>query len=111
MLAVSADSSAATIRAPFTKRRNEIQAQVVAADVDGDGALELIAADAAGSIAAWRADGTPVWEVQTSGLCAQGVTLTQSLRNDGSVQVSARVAPAPSISIVIAIVVALVSRR
>lgn len=66
---------------------NEIQAQVVAADIDGDGALELIAADAVGSVAAWRADGTPLWEVQTSGLCAQGVTLTQSLRGDGSLQV------------------------
>ena len=48
---------------------------------------QLIAADSVGSVAAWRADGTPVWEVQTSGLCAQGVTLTSSLRDDGSVQV------------------------
>jgi hypothetical protein len=50
------------------------------------GALELVAADSVGSVAAWRADGTSMWEVQTSGLCAQGATLA-SLRGDGSVQV------------------------
>ena len=75
------------LRDGFPVQLNEIQAQVVAADVDGDGALELIAADAVGSVAVWRADGEPVWEVQTAGLCAQGVTLTSSLRLDGSVQV------------------------
>lgn len=74
------------LRDGFPVQMNEIQAQVVAADVDGDGALELIAADSVGSVAVWRADGSPVWEVQTSGLCAQGVTLTSSLRHDGSVQ-------------------------
>ena len=75
------------LRDGFPVQMNEIQAQVVAADVDGDGALELIAADSAGSVAAWRSDGSPVWEVQTSGLCAQGVTLVNGLRGDGSVQV------------------------
>ena len=75
------------LRDGFPVQLNEIQAQVVAADIDGDGDLELIAADAVGSVAAWRADGSPVWEVQTSGLCAQGVTLTSSIRRDGSVQV------------------------
>ena len=33
---------------------NEVQAQVVPADLDGDGRLELVAADAVGSVAAWR---------------------------------------------------------
>ena len=78
---IDTSSSAAILVASFVAH-----AQVVAADVDADGALELIAADSVGSVAAWRADGTPVWEVQTSGLCAQGVTLTQS-RGDGAVQV------------------------
>jgi hypothetical protein len=81
------DGRDGALRDGFPVQMNEIQAQVVAADVDADGALELLAADAVGSVAAWRADGTPLWEVQTSGLCAQGVTLTQSIRGDGSVQV------------------------
>ena len=75
------------LRDGFPVQLNEIQAQVVTADVDSDGTLELIAADAVGSVAAWRHDGTPLWEVQTSGLCTQGVTLTSALRNDGSVQI------------------------
>ncbi len=72
------------LRDGFPVQMNEVQAQVVPADVDGDGSLELIAADAAGSVAAWRADGSLLWEVQTSGLCAQGVTLTSSA--DGGAQ-------------------------
>ena len=80
------DGRSGRLRDGFPVQMNELQAQVVAADVDGDGALELLAADAVGSVAAWRSDGTPLWEVQTSGLCAMGVTLT-SLRGDGAVQV------------------------
>ena len=65
---------------------NEIQGQVAAADVDGDGALELLVVDAAGSVAAFRHDGTTLWEVQASGLSVAGVTL-MAMRGDGAVQV------------------------
>jgi hypothetical protein len=43
-----------SLRDGFPVQMNEIQGQVVPADVDGDGALELVAVDAAGSVAAWR---------------------------------------------------------
>ena len=65
---------------------NEIQAALVTADVDGDGFLEILAADAVGSVAAWGHRGSSVWEVQTSGLCAQGLTLA-ALHGDGALQV------------------------
>ena len=70
----------------FAVQMNEVQAQVVVADVAYDSDLELIASDAAGSVAAWRADGRQVWEVQTSGPCVSGITLA-SLRGNGTVQV------------------------
>jgi len=65
---------------------NEIQAQIVPADLNADGILELIAVDAVGSVAAWTATGDTLWEVQTSGLSAQTVSIA-SLRGDGTVQV------------------------
>ena len=49
------------------------QAQVVPADVNGDGTLELLAVDAVGSVAAWTASGSSLWEVQTSAMSAQPV--------------------------------------
>ena len=39
-----------------------------------------------GSVAAWGHRGASLWEVQTSGLCAQGLTLA-SLHGDGALQV------------------------
>ncbi len=38
------------------------QAQVAVADVDNDGRLELVAADARGNLAAFTAEGKEVWE-------------------------------------------------
>ena len=74
------------LREGFPVQMNEIQAALVTADVDGDGFLEILAADAVGSVAAWGPRGASLWEVQTSGLCAQGLTLA-SLRGDGALQV------------------------
>ena len=74
------------LREGFPVQMNEIQAALVTADVDGDGFLEILAADAVGSVAAWGHRGASLWEVQTSGLCAQGLTLA-SLRGDGALQV------------------------
>lgn len=52
----------------------EIQGQVAAADLDGDGYVELIAADTRGSVAAFKRDGTELWERHLASLVAQGVT-------------------------------------
>lgn len=49
----------------------ELQAQVAAADVDGDGALELVAADLRGNIAALRLNGSEVWERHVGSAVAQ----------------------------------------
>lgn len=40
----------------------EVQAQVAAADINGDGALEVVAADTRGNVAALAADGRELWE-------------------------------------------------
>lgn len=40
----------------------EVQAQVAAGDVNGDGILEVIAADTRGNVAALAPDGTELWE-------------------------------------------------
>lgn len=70
----------------FPVKMHEVQAQVVAADLNGDGILELVAVDMVGSIAAWSASGSLQWQVHLSGLSVEPVTVA-SLRGDGTVQV------------------------
>lgn len=48
-----------------------VQAQVAVADINGDGALELVAADARGNVAAFSADGSELWERHVKSLIAQ----------------------------------------
>ena len=48
-----------------------VQAQVAVADINSDGALELVAADARGNVAAFSADGSELWERHVSSLVAQ----------------------------------------
>ncbi len=40
----------------------EVQAQVAVGDINGDGALEVVATDMHGNVAALSADGTELWE-------------------------------------------------
>ena len=56
-------------------------------DLDGDGYPELIAADTRGSVAAFRRDGTELWERHLSSLIAQGVTLGD-VDGDGELEVA-----------------------
>lgn len=48
-----------------------VQAQVAVADINGDGLLELVAADTRGNVAAFSADGTELWERHVKSLIAQ----------------------------------------
>ncbi|KAI8106939.1 hypothetical protein M9434_001589 [Picochlorum sp. BPE23] len=52
----------------------DIQGHVAVADIDQDGKLEIIATDTRGSIAAFRGDGTEVWESHVGSAFTAGVT-------------------------------------
>lgn len=49
----------------------DIQAQVAVGDINGDGALELVAADAKGNVAAFTAQAEELWERHVASLVAQ----------------------------------------
>jgi len=53
----------------------DIQGHVAAADIDQDGRLEIIATDTRGSIAAFRADASEVWEKHVGSAFTAGATL------------------------------------
>ncbi len=59
------------MRASFPKLMGEIQAQVVAADINDDGTLEIVSADVRGNVAAWTRDGKEIWTVHLRSLIAQ----------------------------------------
>lgn len=52
----------------------DIQGHVAVADIDQDGMLEIVAADTRGSIAAFRADASEVWERHIGSAFTAGVT-------------------------------------
>jgi hypothetical protein len=54
------------------------QAQVVAADINGDGETEIVAADTRGNVAAFTPHGKEVWERHLASLIAQVRTLYQA---------------------------------
>ena len=63
----------------------DIQAQVAVGDINGDGALELVAADAKGNVAAFTAQAEELWErhvaslvAQVSAACCHGCALSVS---------------------------------
>ncbi len=56
-----------------------VQAQVAVADINGDGALEIVAADARGNVAAFSADGSELWERHVKSLVAQVGPLAKHL--------------------------------
>lgn len=49
----------------------EVLAQVAVADINADGALELVAADVRGNVVALSADGTELWERHVPSLVGQ----------------------------------------
>ncbi len=59
----------------------EIQAQVVAADINDDGILEIVSADVRGNVAAWTRDGKELWTVHLKSLIAQVLLSVQLLLN------------------------------
>jgi hypothetical protein len=51
----------------------EIHAPVIAADINDDGKIEIVTADAHGNVAAWTADGEEIWEVHLKSLIPQAI--------------------------------------
>lgn len=49
----------------------EIQGQVVAADINDDGKIEIVSADVRGNVAAWAGDGKELWTVHLKSIVAQ----------------------------------------
>ncbi|KAG0468105.1 hypothetical protein HPP92_017433 [Vanilla planifolia] len=63
------------VRDKFPLEMAEIQAPVVAADINDDGKIEIVTTDAHGNVAAWTAQGDEIWEVHLKSLIAQGPTI------------------------------------
>jgi len=61
-------------RKGFPIHMSEIQAQVTVEDVNGDGLLELIAADVLGNVLCFDRNGQEIWERQVAGFVSQGAT-------------------------------------
>ncbi|THU53601.1 hypothetical protein C4D60_Mb10t16160 [Musa balbisiana] len=55
------------VRNKFPLEMAEIQAPVVAADINDDGKIEIVTADTHGNVAAWTAQGEEIWEGPTVG--------------------------------------------
>ena len=56
-------------------------AQVAVGDINGDGALELVAVDARGNVAALAPDGTELWERHVRSLLSQARALAPATRS------------------------------
>uniref|UniRef100_A0A2N9FAV5 DEX1 C-terminal domain-containing protein n=1 Tax=Fagus sylvatica TaxID=28930 RepID=A0A2N9FAV5_FAGSY len=63
------------VREKFPLEMAEIQGAVVAADINDDGKIELVTADAHGNVAAWTTKGVELWEVHLKSLVPQGPTI------------------------------------
>lgn len=63
------------VREKFPLEMAEIQAAVVAADINDDGKIELVTADGHGNVAAWSTKGVEIWEVHLKSLVPQGPTI------------------------------------
>lgn len=64
-----------TLKLPFPHLMGEIQGQVVAADINDDGKIEIVSADVRGNVAAWAGDGKELWTVHLKSIVAQGATV------------------------------------
>ncbi|KAM1159712.1 hypothetical protein ACFX19_033417 [Malus domestica] len=63
------------IREKFPLEMAQIQGAVVAADINDDGKIELVTADAHGNVAAWTTKGVEIWERHLKSLVPQGPTI------------------------------------
>ncbi|KAH6806290.1 defective in exine formation protein [Perilla frutescens var. frutescens] len=63
------------VREKFPLEMAEIQGAVVAADINDDGKIELVTADAHGNVAAWTREGKEIWETHVKSLVPQGPTI------------------------------------
>lgn len=59
------------VREKFPLEMAEIQGAVVAADINDDGKIELVTADAHGNVAAWTSQGKEIWETHVKSLVPQ----------------------------------------
>ncbi|CAK9271598.1 unnamed protein product [Sphagnum jensenii] len=75
-----------TLKASFPKLMGGIQAQVVAADINDDGILEIVSADVRGNVAAWTRDGKELWTVHLKSLIAQGPSVGD-VDGDGNTEI------------------------
>ncbi|KAL0053870.1 hypothetical protein WJX82_000436 [Trebouxia sp. C0006] len=64
----------------------DIQAQVAVGDINGDGFVEVVAADANGNVAAFNAKAEELWERHVASLVAQAVTFGD-VNGDGELEV------------------------
>ncbi|KAJ6808984.1 protein DEFECTIVE IN EXINE FORMATION 1 [Iris pallida] len=62
------------VRNKFPLEMAEIQGPVVAADINDDGKIEIVTADAHGNVAAWTAQGEEIWEMHLKSLIPQART-------------------------------------
>ena len=58
-------------REKFPLLMGEIQGQIVAADINDDGKIEIVTTDTRGNVAAWTNQGKELWEVHLKSLIAQ----------------------------------------
>ncbi|XP_062214102.1 protein DEFECTIVE IN EXINE FORMATION 1-like [Phragmites australis] len=63
------------VRNKFPLEMAEIHAPVIAADINDDGKIEMVTADAHGNVAAWTAEGEEIWEVHLKSLIPQRPTV------------------------------------
>ncbi|KAG6437112.1 hypothetical protein SASPL_102022 [Salvia splendens] len=63
------------VREKFPLEMAEIQGAVVAADINDDGKIELVTADAHGNVAAWTPQGKEIWVTHVKSLVPQGPTI------------------------------------
>ncbi|KAK1321267.1 hypothetical protein QJS10_CPA03g01827 [Acorus calamus] len=63
------------VRNQFPLEMADIQAPVVAADINDDGKIEIVTADTHGNVVAWTAQGEEIWEQHVKSLVPQGPTI------------------------------------
>ncbi|XP_072994318.1 protein DEFECTIVE IN EXINE FORMATION 1-like isoform X1 [Typha latifolia] len=74
------------VRNKFPLEMAEIQAPVVAADINDDGKVEIVTTDTHGNVVAWTAQGDEIWEVHLKSLIPQGPTVGD-VNGDGHTEI------------------------